>query len=78
MAENKTPTERLHAIVEQGLCIGCGICQAVAGKNVVQVTRTQSGFEQPVVIGELNDETVDRIYQVCPGTQIEGFADRIN
>ena len=23
---DKTPAERLYAIVEQGLCIGCGLC----------------------------------------------------
>ena len=30
---DKTPAERLYAIVEQGLCIGCGLCQTVAGKD---------------------------------------------
>jgi len=77
MSNNQTPTERLYAIVEQGLCIGCGLCQSVAGKDAVRVTKTVSGYLQPVVEGELDHETVDRIYQVCPGTRIEGLPERL-
>lgn len=69
--------ERLYAIVEQGLCIGCGLCQSVAGKTRVRVCKTQSGYEQPVIEGELDHATVDRIYAVCPGTRIEGLPQRL-
>jgi len=71
--DGETPTERLNAIVEQGLCIGCGLCQSVAGKNRVRVTRTSNGYLTPVVEGELDHATVDRIYAVCPGTRVEGL-----
>lgn len=77
MSSTQTPTERLYAIVEQGLCIGCGLCQAVAGAERLRVTKTVSGYLQPVVEGELDDETVDRIYRVCPGTRIEGLPQRL-
>ena len=73
MDNSQTPTERLYAIVEQGLCIGCGLCQSVAGKDAVRVTKTVSGYLHPLVEGELDHATVDRIYQVCPGTRIEGL-----
>ena len=33
-----TPAGRLYAIVELGLCIGCGICEAVAGADTVRCT----------------------------------------
>jgi len=72
-----TPTERLYAIVEQGLCIGCGLCQSVAGKDVVKVVKTSRGYEQPVVIGELDHGTVDKIYDTCPGTRIEGLPENL-
>jgi len=72
-----TPSERLYAIVEQGLCIGCGLCQSIAGKESVQVVKTTEGYEQPVVVGELDHETVDKIYDTCPGTRIEGLPDRL-
>jgi len=77
MSNNQTPTECLYTIVEQGLCIGCGLCQSVAGKDAVRVTKTVSGYLHPVVEGELDHETVDRIYQVCPGTRIEGLPERL-
>ncbi len=73
----QTPTERLYAIVEQGLCIGCGLCQSTAGKNKVQVVKTSRGYQQPVVVGELDHVTVDKIYDTCPGTRIEGLPDRL-
>ena len=68
-----TPTDRLYAIVEQGLCIGCGICEAVAGADTVRCTVTPSGYEQPIVIGDLDHATVDRIYDICPGTRVGGL-----
>ena len=77
MSDNQTPTERLYAIVEQGLCIGCGLCQSVAGKNRVRVTKTLNGYLTPVVEAELDHETVDRIYAVCPGTRVEGLPERL-
>ena len=77
MSDAQTPTERLYAIVEQGLCIGCGLCQSVAGKDRVRVTRTLNGYLTPVVEGELDHETVDRIYAVCPGTRVEGLPERL-
>ena len=70
------PTERLNAIVEQGLCIGCGLCEAIAPRSIT-VRKTTTGFEVPVVIGELHDTTVDLIYDVCPGTRVEGLPDRL-
>ncbi len=77
MSDIQTPTERLYAIVEQGLCIGCGLCQSVAGSDRVRVTKTLSGYLQPVVAGELDHETVDRIYEVCPGTRVEGLPEKL-
>jgi len=77
MNNDKTATERLYAIVEQGLCIGCGLCQSVAGNNRINVTKTRNGYLQPAVVGELDHETVDRIYAVCPGTRIEGLPEEL-
>jgi coenzyme F420 hydrogenase subunit beta len=77
MSNEATPTERLYAIVEQGLCIGCGLCQSVAGSDRVRVSKTMTGYLQPVVEGELDHATVDRIYAVCPGTRVEGLPERL-
>ncbi len=77
MTNQLSPQQRLYAIVEQGLCIGCGLCQSVAGKDIVQVVKTTEGYEQPVVVGELDHNTVDKIYDTCPGTRIEGLPERL-
>ena len=72
MSESQA-TERLYRIVKQGLCIGCGLCESVAGEENIQVRKTTSGYEAPVVVGNVDDQIVDRIYAVCPGTQITGL-----
>jgi coenzyme F420 hydrogenase subunit beta len=77
MNQEKNPTERLNAIVEQGLCIGCGICESIAGKDRVRVTKTLNGYLTPLVEAELDHETVDRIYAACPGTRVEGLPERL-
>ena len=77
MADGLSPADRLYAIVEQSLCIGCGLCQSVAGPDKVRVTKVENGYERPVVVGDLDHETVDRIYDVCPGTRIEGLPARL-
>ena len=77
MSDEPTPSERLYAIAEQGLCIGCGLCQSVAGPDRVKVVKTTTGYERPVVVGELDHSTVDRIYDTCPGTRIDGLPERL-
>lgn len=67
------PAARMNAIAEHGLCIGCGICQAAAGDDAIRVVKTITGDERPVVVGELDDATVDKIYAVCPGVHVEGL-----
>jgi len=66
-------TARMNAIAEQGLCIGCGICQAIASAGNIRMQITATGDERPVVVGELDDATVDNIYAVCPGVHVEGL-----
>ncbi len=71
MAEDGT--DRFYRIIEEGLCIGCGLCQAVAGEHRIRMTKTDAGDLRPVAFGPLDDALVDRIYDVCPGTRVEGL-----
>jgi len=59
-------TARMNAIAEQGLCIGCGICQAIASAGNIRMQITATGDERPVVVGELDDATVDNNLRGLP------------
>ena len=74
-SDGRTPEERLYRIVEDGLCIGCGLCQSVAGADRLRMVVTPEGDERPYAVAPLDHATVDRIYDVCPGTRIEGLPD---
>jgi coenzyme F420 hydrogenase subunit beta len=67
-----SPSLSLEEIVEGGLCIGCGLCQAVAGADRIRIVLTPEGRERPVARGRLDAATLKRINAICPGTRIEG------
>lgn len=78
MIQKRTPLS-LDAIVEGGLCIGCGLCRAVAGTDGggterVEIVLTPEGRERPVARQPLDQATVERINAICPGTRVEGAA----
>ena len=77
MSDPTNPEDRLYAIAEQGMCIGCGLCQSVAGSDVIAVAKTTVGTERPVVVGDLQHDVVDTIYDVCPGIRVDGLPVRL-
>jgi len=76
MSTVPTPVERLNRICEEGLCIGCGLCEAVAGKDRIEIVVTPEGALRPLAGEGLDHETVDLIYALCPGTHLEGLPAR--
>ena len=70
-------TARFDRISECGLCIGCGLCQSLAGPDRIRMRVTAEGTERPVVTGALDRETVDAIYDVCPGLRVEGLPEAL-
>lgn len=67
----------LEAIVEGGLCIGCGLCRAVAGTDDggaqrIEIVLTPQGRERPVARRPLTQATLERINAICPGTRVQG------
>ena len=70
--------EKIHRIVREGVCSGCGLCEAIAGPDRITVeTVAVTGYGRPVVKGPLTHEIVDRIYDVCPATRWDGLPDRL-
>jgi coenzyme F420 hydrogenase subunit beta len=62
----------LTEIVENGLCIGCGLCRSIAGPDQVELVMTPEGRERPVARRELGEPVLAKINAVCPGTRIDG------
>ncbi|HEX4569379.1 MAG TPA: Coenzyme F420 hydrogenase/dehydrogenase, beta subunit C-terminal domain [Dongiaceae bacterium] len=62
----------LTEIVENGLCIGCGLCRSIAGPDQVELVMTPEGRERPVARRELGERALAKINAVCPGTRIGG------
>ena len=77
VAPSVTPQERLYRIVEDGMCIGCGLCESIAGAEVVRMHVVENGYERPIVVGELSQETVDVVYDVCPGLRLDSLPQRL-
>ncbi len=68
-----TAEARLNRIVEDGLCIGCGLCEAIAGPDRVRMARAANGELRPEAREPLGDEIVASIYASCPGTHVSGL-----
>ena len=67
-------TLTVEQIVEAGLCIGCGLCRAIAGPDRLEIAMTKEGRERPLVRAPLDAATLERINAVCPGTRVDGAA----
>ena len=63
----------LSDITENGLCIGCGICQSIAGNENISILMTEKGRLEPKENKPLNDEIFDKIKKTCPGVIVEGL-----
>jgi coenzyme F420 hydrogenase subunit beta len=64
----------LETIVGQGLCTGCGLCEGIAGSDVIQLQMRGEGSERPTETGPLDSSTLRLINQVCPGLRSSGRA----
>ena len=62
----------LDEIVQAGLCIGCGLCESLAGREHVRIVMTPEGRERPAVRAPLDDAALTLINAVCPGLTVEG------
>lgn len=62
----------LRAIVSQGLCAGCGLCESIAGRDRVQMAITSAGRMRPRQRSALDDSTLEKIRSVCPGITVTG------
>jgi coenzyme F420 hydrogenase subunit beta len=72
-----SPKQRVEQIVEHGLCIGCGLCQAAAGEHLIQVKKGTSGYLVPIVSEHIDHATADLIHRICPGVRPVGLPSKL-
>ena len=62
----------LYKIVEDGLCLGCGICAAIA-PDAITIERGDDGDLRPFANESFTDEAMAIVNQICPSLRIEGI-----
>jgi coenzyme F420 hydrogenase subunit beta len=62
----------LETVVEYGLCLGCGLCESMAGSERVSMTMSSFSQLRPKVHEPLDHATLDRILTACPGINLRG------
>lgn len=74
-SKNKiAPNKEISRIAEEAMCIGCGLCQSIAGKDVLQLKMSKSGCFYPHLKGDISDEAVNTILDTCPSHRLQGIA----
>ena len=64
--------KNLRQIVENGLCIGCGLCQSIAGSQRVEMGWVDPpGRLRPRILQTLDDKTEQAILRSCPGVLLD-------
>lgn len=68
-----TAAQRLEKIIEDGLCLGCGLCAAMLGEGALTLGRDAEGEPRPFAGPSLDDQMMDFVYDICPGFNLEGL-----
>ncbi len=68
-----TQINKLSDIVDNGLCIGCGLCQSITGKDSIEITMSPKGRLEPKELKKITPDTFGKILNVCPGVIVEGL-----
>ncbi len=64
--------DKLSDIVENGMCMGCGLCQAIAGKESIEFVTTPDGRVRPVETRPLAADDWALVQLTCPGINVAG------
>ena len=65
----------LQEVVTSGLCVGCGLCESMAGREWIELRLNDKGYLRPSFRQDLDRALEKRILAVCPGAVIEGPRD---
>src|SRR5210317_716838 len=70
---NLTNIKSLTDITNNGLCIGCGLCQSILGKEKISIEMTDKGRLEPKEINPISGDDLERVKKICPGVIVEGL-----
>lgn len=59
----------INTIDKNNLCLGCGLCESICGKENVEMKLSNDGFFHPIVKSVIKDKE-KIIKRICPGTNI--------
>lgn len=62
-------SSKIEKIDKQNLCLGCGLCESVCGKDVVEMQLGEDGFIHPKVKKIVPDKEAI-IERICPGLNV--------
>lgn len=62
-----TSARTINDVVTRGLCVGCGLCESLAGADRLKLSLNAEGFLRPKEIAPLDAATERRVLEVCPG-----------
>jgi coenzyme F420 hydrogenase subunit beta len=60
----------LQDIVKADLCVGCGLCESIAGHSKVEMRLNAEGFYRPFICQDIDGSIWQEINQVCPGIKL--------
>ena len=72
-----TAIDALHKIVEDGMCLGCGLCAALSG-DAIKMARGDDGDLRPFASEDFTDAQMGLVHEVCPSLRVEGLPEAIS
>ena len=67
-----TAIDALHKIVDDGMCLGCGLCAALSG-DAIKMARGKDGDLRPFARDDFTDAQMALVEEVCPSLRVEGL-----
>lgn len=61
----------LADIVAQAMCIGCGFCEGIAGRDAIRMIPAQTGYLHPELVGSPSLDDFETILSCCPSRHLQ-------
>ncbi|MBN2286349.1 MAG: Coenzyme F420 hydrogenase/dehydrogenase, beta subunit C-terminal domain [Tissierellales bacterium] len=66
---------KIDKIIKADLCLGCGLCEAIATKEKCKMGLAENGFYRPLFTKPVTREVIKTISNCCPGISIRNHRD---